>query len=175
VLQSPWALILAGTALRRDAVMVSLRLPFPFHLPPSSRRSFDSYPRPYARACFLDEMARSARARAPSPHAHLRQNPPPPQSMLLSPILAQLRRPGVACQPRMRLAPWCGASAPVCSPAGTANGPRPARCALPTTLRAEARPPRRFPRPCPPRSRRTRPTEASSSPSSLSSRWPRHH
>jgi hypothetical protein len=59
--------------------MVSLRLPFPFHLPPSSRRSFDSYPRPYARACFLDEMARSARARAPSPHAHLRQNPPPPQ------------------------------------------------------------------------------------------------
>jgi hypothetical protein len=29
-------------------------------------------------------------------------------------------------------------------------------CTLPTALRADARPPRRFPRPCPPRSRRTR-------------------
>jgi hypothetical protein len=73
--------------------MVSLRLPFPFHLPPSSRRSFDSYPRPYARACFLDEMARSARARAPSPqkHAPLAHSRPAPASRCRVPAADKAR------------------------------------------------------------------------------------
>jgi hypothetical protein len=123
VLPSPWAPNLAGTALRRDAVMVSLRLPFPFLLPPSSWRSLDSYPRPYARARSPSRDGQVSEGPSPPPLAPISARTPLPQKHA---HLAQLRRPGVVCQPRMRLAPWCGASALVCSPAGTANGPRPA-------------------------------------------------
>jgi hypothetical protein len=52
------------------------------------------------------------------------------------------RRPGVVHQPQARLAPWRGASAPTCSPAGAASGPRPARCAH---VRAPHRPTHRSP------------------------------
>jgi hypothetical protein len=55
-------------------------------------------------------------------------------------------------------APWRGAFAPACSPAGAASGPRPARHARVPAYHTV--------------SRRARPAEASPSPSSLSSRLP---
>jgi hypothetical protein len=76
MLQSPWALILAGTALRHDAVMVSLRLPFPFLLPPSSRRSFDSYPQPYARVCFPRRDGQVSEGLSPLPSRPSPLEPP---------------------------------------------------------------------------------------------------
>ena len=75
-----------------------------------------------------------------APLAHSRPAPPTRAACLARPS-PRSRRPDLSHQPRARLAPWCGASAPAYSPAGEARGPCSAR-------RACARAPHRVARMC---------------------------